>query len=681
LDPITMTTAPTLGRRVYRFLASLWLTLIILTALVAILIYANRRGYDLSMGALRRDFYGSWWFNALLGLLMVNLVACTVIRKPWRFWQWGFLVTHTGVLTLMVGAGISFNWKIYGHMSIPEGGTVDSFEVEGERELVMSIGAEERRHPLRFNPYDRSRPDVRVPLPSGLGSIRIAEYVPNVAMEDTYGPDPNGRFDVVEVKVHLNGRQEGSQWVAKGATAAFNRLSFAYRGADEPRYRSLTRESSDQGTLAITIAGETKSINVQESLGKPHEVGGRTVTIRERFGSLTLGDDSKPMENPLEPDANPALVFDVEKDGKADTYYVYALFPEHGVFRKGSGMHQSTAPDFTAEYRLATRVSRFWIFAFPEGLRYVLTTEKGITQSGPLRIGERIKHPVMPMDFQIEVSQHFPKAEPTVLAEEVKKGRNPMPAIRVAGTGKAAGHSTWLRMFGEPMRLTLPNGVVDLRFEPRIYTELGVGVHLVRFKNPPHPGTGSASKFESELKLTEADTGRVIDGTTGVNYPFTHKGWSFYQSAFNDKVTPVVSTLQVSYDPGKPVLYLGCIMVVSGTVFMLFLKPLLLRLVKAAKGLGSPRLGPVFTLGILLPLSAGTIAGMATLLAKPLMSSLLVGSVMAAAGLVMAFSVAAAAVAGSRSRPGVALGVGRIVSLTWCLNTAALVILMWTRVT
>src|SRR5688572_18735617 len=122
-----MTTAPALGRRVYRFLASLWLTLIILSVLVAILIYANRRGYDISMGALRRDFYGSWWFNALLGLLMVNLIACTVIRKPWRFWQWGFLVTHTGVLTLMVGAGISFNWKVYGHMSIPEGGTVDTF--------------------------------------------------------------------------------------------------------------------------------------------------------------------------------------------------------------------------------------------------------------------------------------------------------------------------------------------------------------------------------------------------------------------------------------------------------------------------------------------------------------------------------------------------------------------------
>ena len=676
-----MTSAPGLFRSVYRFMASLKLTLIILVVLAAILISANRfGGYDISVGALRRDWYGSWWFNILLGLLMVNLIACTVIRKPWRFWQWGFLVTHSGVLTLMIGAGISFNWKIYGDMEIPEGGSADWFRVEGERELVLTSGDQEQRHPLTFSPYVRSRPNVRVPLPGGLGSVRIVEYVPNVAPEEVYSPDPNGRFDVIEVKVHLEGRPMGNQWIAKGGAGAINRLGFTFLGPEETRYRSLTQESSALGTLAITIESETKSIEVQESLGKPVSVGGRTVTIRERFGSLTLGDDSKPMENPTEPDANPALLFDVEKDGKADTYYVYALFPEHGVFRKGSGMHQSTAPDFTAEYRLATRVSRFWVFAFPEGLRYVLTTEKGITQSGSLRVGERIKHPVMPVDFQIEVSQRIPRAEPTVRAEEVKKGRPPMPALRLAGTGKAAGHSTWLLMFGEPMRLTLPNGVVDLRFVPRVYTDLGLSVELVRFKNPPHEGTGRASKFESDLRLRETATGAEVTGTTGVNYPFSHKGWSFYQSAFNDRVRPVRSILQVSFDPGKPVLYLGCIMVVSGTLFMLFLKPLLLRLVKSAKGAARAPFGPAGTLAALVILSAGTLGGMASLMASPSLSGLLVGALIAASGVLLAFVITGVAVRLSRSRPTSAIELGRLVSLTWCLNTAALVLLMWTRV-
>ncbi|HZL71016.1 MAG TPA: hypothetical protein VFC86_01050, partial [Planctomycetota bacterium] len=158
------------------------------------------------------------------------------------------------------------------------------------------------------------------------------------------------------------------------------------------------------------------------------------------------------------------------------------------------------------------------------------------------------------------------------------------------------------------------------------------------------------------------------------------KGWSFYQSAFNDRVRPVRSILQVSFDPGKPVLYLGCIMVVSGTLFMLFLKPLLLRLVKSAKGAARAPFGPAGTLAALVILSAGTLGGMASLMASPSLSGLLVGALIAASGVLLAFVITGVAVRLSRSRPTSAIELGRLVSLTWCLNTAALVLLMWTRV-
>jgi len=217
-------------------------------------------------------------------------------------------------------------------------------------------------------------------------------------------------------------------------------------------------------------------------------------------------------------------------------------------------------------------------------------------------------------------------------------------------------------------------------FQPHVYTNLGLSVELVRFKNPPHQGTGRASKFESDLRLRETDTGAEVTGTTGVNYPFSHKGWSFYQSAFNDQATPVRSILQVSFDPGKPVLYLGCIMVVSGTVFMLFLKPLLLRLVRAAKGESRAPFGPALTLALLVVLSAGTLGGMAALLSSPGLSGLLIGSQIAASGVLLAFLMTGVAMGWSRRRPTSALALGRLVSLTWCLNTAALVMLMWTRV-
>lgn len=667
-------------RKLYRSLASLKLTLAILASLAAILISATwLSGYDISIGALRRDLYGSWWFNILLGLLMVNLIACTVIRKPWRFWQWGFLVTHSGVLTLMIGAGISFNWKIYGDMEIPEGSSADSFRVEGERDLVLTAGEEEKRHPLEINPYVRSRPGKLVPLPSGLGALRVEEYLPNVAFDRVYEPAPKGRFDVIELRTYLGDHQNDRMFLRRGELGGNPLITFGYHGAEETLYRNLTETSGELGTLAVSIGGETKEIDVRESLGKPVKVGGRTVTIREVFRSLTIGDGGRPEENPALPDGNPAVVFDVETEGRKEIFYAFTLLPDHSPMRKGAGMHQGEGPDFSAAFRFVPKMSRVWIFAFPEGLRHVITTTKGPTASGPLPPGTRVRHPSMPLDFRIEVARRIQNAELTVQPEEVRKGRHPNPALRVGGTGKAAGSSEWL-MMGESVNLNLPAGTVTVGFQPRVFSDLGFSVELVRFKNPPYEGTGRASKFESDLQLHQTATGSVIAGTTGVNRPFSHGGWSFYQSAFNDRVQPVRSILQVSFDPGKPVLYLGCIMAVSGTLFMLFLKPLLLRLVKAAKGTARAPFGPAATMAALLVMSAGTLGGMASLLASPSLSGLLIGSLMAAAGVALAFIVASAAILLSRRRPESALELGRFISLTWCLNTASLVLLMWTRV-
>jgi hypothetical protein len=667
-------------RKLYRSLASLKLTLAILASLAAILISATwLSGYDISIGALRRDLYGSWWFNILLGLLMVNLIACTVIRKPWRFWQWGFLVTHSGVLTLMIGAGISFNWKIYGDMEIPEGSSADSFRVEGERELVLTAGDEEKRHLLSINPYKRSRPAKALPLPAGLGAIRLEEYIPNVAFDRVYEPAPNGRFDVIDLRTYLGGHQNDRMFLRRGELGGNPLITFAYHGPEETLYRNLTEPSGEQGKLVITFGGLTREIDVRESLGKPVKVHDRTVTVREVFRSLTIGEGGRAEENPALPDGNPTAVFDVELEGRKETYYAFTLLPDHSPMRKGGGMHAGEGPDFSAAFRFVPRMSRVWIFAFPEGLRHVITTTKGPTSSGPLPPGTRVRHPSMPIDFQIEVARRIEGAELTVHPEDVRKGRPPNPAIRVSGTGKAAGSSEWL-MFGERVNLNLPGGTVAVGFEPRVFSDLGFSVELIRFKNTPYEGTGRASKFESDLRLHEPATGSVITGTTGVNRPFSHGGWSFYQSAFNDRVQPVRSILQVSYDPGKPVLYLGCIMAVSGTLFMLFLKPLFLRLVRAAKGSPAEPFGPARTMVALVVMSAGTLGGMAYLLATPSISGLLIGSLMAATGIVLAFLVTGAAILLSRRRPGPALEIGRLVSLTWCLNTAALVLLMWTRV-
>lgn len=657
-------------RKAANALASLRLTIAVLVVLAGILLAATwLSGYDITVGSLRRDFYGSWWFNALMALLMANLVACTVKRKPWRFWQWGFLVTHMGVFTLMAGAAVSFNWKIYGDMQIQEGTSARTFVEEGEREIVLRAGGAERRYRLDVNPYVPSRPFLRYPVPGASETLAVEAYLPNVSEELVYAAAPGGPFDVIELKLWLGAADQGSFFLRRGESVSNGILGFTF-AEGEALYRNLTEEAGPRGTLVLELDGAPAVLDVETSLGKPVRVGDREITIRQSFGSFTLGEDGKPAENAGAPEANPAVLFDLAGPNGPETYYVFALRPEISPLRKGGGMHGGGSAAFAARLRYPARENRVWMFAGPGGLRYAITGS-GKPAQGAIAPGEKVRHPGMPIDLSVQLVRRIERAELTVREERPRKGRPALPAVRV----RVGDQASWLRL-GEVRELPL-DGTATVEFAPKVYGDLPFAVELVKFKNPPHEGTNRASKFESVLRIH--DSGGVASGVTGVNYPFSYGGWSFYQSAFNDSVRPVISILQVAYDPGKKILYLGCIMTLSGTIFMLFLKPVFVRLVQRAARAPAAAFGGTAALGILALACLGTLVGAGLLLVNPSASGLAVGAFMAGAGvLLMALLTAAAAKA---ERPAVGLELARAVSAGWCINTAALVLFMILRVT
>ncbi|GIW72449.1 MAG: hypothetical protein KatS3mg102_1991 [Planctomycetota bacterium] len=61
-----------------------------------------------------------------------------------------------------------------------------------------------------------------------------------------------------------------------------------------------------------------------------------------------------------------------------------------------------------------------------------------------------------------------------------------------------------------------------------------------------------------------------------MNHPLVHRGFTFYQADY-DKETLAASVFQVSYDPGWPVTYAGYAITVLGLLFIVYVKPVLLR--------------------------------------------------------------------------------------------------------
>src|SRR5262247_1579904 len=142
-----------------------------------------------------------------------------------------------------------------------------------------------------------------------------------------------------------------------------------------------------------------------------------------------------------------------------------------------------------------------------------------------------------------------------------------------------------------------------------------------------------------------------------------------------------MSIFQISKDPGKKVLYLGWVMAVSGSIFMFFLKPFLQKLIKAGKRGGDAPLGSAAAMVFFGLVTLGTILGMVAPLLFPRVDSLWLGLGVAGADLVMALVVVLVARAWRALKPVRALQVGEIVAAGWCLNTAALVILLIMKVT
>lgn len=87
----------------YEVLASSRLAVVMIFFFAVILGWATYVEDRYGTEAVHFGIYGAWWFAALMGLLGLNVLCAALIRFPWKKHQTGFLITHAGILVLLVG--------------------------------------------------------------------------------------------------------------------------------------------------------------------------------------------------------------------------------------------------------------------------------------------------------------------------------------------------------------------------------------------------------------------------------------------------------------------------------------------------------------------------------------------------------------------------------------------------
>ena len=109
--------------------------------LLAVLIVASIVGtlYESNFDAkvARAYIYQAPWFNFWLALLAVNLGAVALSRWPWKKHHTGFLITHLGIIILLIGSIVGRIWGVEGTMTLFKDQAPRSLLMIDQRELYL----------------------------------------------------------------------------------------------------------------------------------------------------------------------------------------------------------------------------------------------------------------------------------------------------------------------------------------------------------------------------------------------------------------------------------------------------------------------------------------------------------------------------------------------------------------
>ncbi len=160
--------------RLFDFLASLRLAVILLVLLLVGLaagtIIESRAGVDVA----GRTVYYAWWFLGLQGLFALNLAMSLADLAPWGKKRVGFVMIHGSLLLILAGATLTYVFKKEGTLTLWEGQSA-AVMVDMDRE-----GHVKAQHPL---PFSVKLEDFV--LDTYPGTMRPAGFASQVQITDT----------------------------------------------------------------------------------------------------------------------------------------------------------------------------------------------------------------------------------------------------------------------------------------------------------------------------------------------------------------------------------------------------------------------------------------------------------------------------------------------------------------
>ncbi len=605
-----------LGRALFRLFSSVRLAVVLLSVLIIASLVGTLYETSFDAKVARAYVYDASWFNVWLLFLGLNLFFAALSRWPWKRHHTGFLITHLGIILLLIGSYIGRTWGIEGTMTIFKGRPPNNQLVIDQKILhVQQDGARSLAWPVEvIGRKPTPEKPWRLGQTAGGYNIDVIDYAPQLnASLEPKAVDASSAQAAPAVRVKLVSprlKQTIDRWLLADANPENNALDLgmaavrvrpagsapapaaegkpALSGAvkiDE-RIMAFALKADDQisqpapGTTAsgakvklaadqnqrrleVTWRGATYEFDPATDKGRDEELGsgsGIKLRIEEYWPEFEL-KDGKPQSASASPN-NPAVLIRITGGLPATEA---AAIADEATPSGGNEALVFVGADGALTYELRSTSS-------PAPLKGFLELNKAINTGWA--------------DWQLEVSAVVPRAvEFTKFAPFEGKKPSKMEqgkfteGVRVRLTKGTESHEEWVPGGWRVSLPVQPKPVLftyGFRLEP-----LPIGLELMNFEVERNEGNDSPAGFKSTVKVTDRE-GKTDQGFAYMNNPFnfpagifgsfTGLTYKISQASWNPQNLNQ-SSVQILRDPGWLLKWVGSLTICIGIFTLFYLRP------------------------------------------------------------------------------------------------------------
>ena len=616
---------------VFEFFASLKLAVVLLAVLIIAAIAGTIYESSFDAKVARAYVYGAPWFNLWLVLLGANLTVSALSRWPWRKHHLAFLITHLGIITLLIGSLIGRIWGTEGTITLFKGEPAANRLLVDQHQLrvhdvdgiVKGYPAEFLHHPptpqhprdlgrlasgarLQIVDYASAIQGKLNPKPLTDGGAPALHFTISTAMMNQHldswllADDPqHGNFSMGLANIEL---KHGSAPDPSPITSTSKSKSeeeveleesiFAFSKAPEEQIGRAAKggsagakvrldppQNGNKGRVVILLDGKENSFDVAENLGRDVQMNGTPFTLKiDNYWPDFRIQDGKPSSVTDQPN-NPAVLVTIRGKG------VPAKSSETKNPHGGTEMPATGGPP-TMPAPGGEAPNHLTLFIADGGaITYELASRKNGKSSGKIDMNKPL--PTGWADWQLIVDKAMPHAGQWMDFAPVReeKTSNPRAAadlpdgvrIRIQQSG-----ATFEQWVPAGWQIAVPTSPEETQIAYGWKTvPLPIGLELLDFEVKRNEGSDSPAGFKSTLRVVTAD-GQTATGSCWMNNPFSYPGawwrtwtgltYKISQASWNPE-NLAQSTVQILRDPGWLLKWIGSLLVVVGVFMMFYLQP------------------------------------------------------------------------------------------------------------